>query len=206
MRTLAKPSRLDDRQYGESNRQDRGVDAVTRRRIRDDRLFGALCHAGIFLGIWGIATTAVIWAYRKDRSRVIRFQGAQALLYQLITQAVIFLGAAVSAALLLQAQNASGAGQVPQVVGKWFTSGPIPVVVDPATPMPLIVAAGIQILLGFVAFLLMVLCLIGLEPSYPVVGYLARKVLGLRTSQAANQRQQSQTPAKEEQTVTDPAS
>ena len=35
-------------------------------------------------------------------------------------------------------------------------------------------------LFGFVASLLLLLCLLGLEPSYPIVGSLARRALGLR--------------------------
>ena len=180
MRSLNRPQHLQTTQTSQQSfdnagsRKDRPMDGVTKRRIRDDRIFGALCHAGIFLGIWGIVTTAAIWAYRKDRSRVLRFQGTQALIYQLIAQ-FLFLAAAVAG--IAWASDVFAYQEKAAVALRGFTSFGFLAGLGTLHFIPLTVLHG---LLGFVAILLLILCLCGLEPSYPIVGGLARKALGLR--------------------------
>ena len=183
MRSLSRPQsqpQRQDQQQGRDSRdssyrgRDRPTDGVTKRRIRDDRIFGALCHAGIFLGIWGLATTAVIWAFRKDRSRVLRFQGAQALFYQFVAQAVLLLGT------LAGVLWASDLYKSPEAVSKALQQlGSAGFLVGLAQ-QHFIPLTALYALFGFVASLLLLLCLLGLEPSYPIIGGLTRRALGLR--------------------------
>ena len=161
--------------------KDHGGDGVTRRRIRDDRLFGALCHAGVFLGIWGLVTTGAIWALRKDRSRVLRFQGAQALVYQVLVQGLLLAGA-VFCVLWMRAEGTPLSG-VPD-----FFAG-----LNLDAPNVLTGLTALQALCGFVATLVMLLCLFGLEPSYPLVGLLTRRLLGLRTRAAPEPKEGEKT-------------
>jgi hypothetical protein len=160
---------------------------VTKRRIRDDRLFGALCHAGIFLGLWGLITTAAIWAFRRDRSRIIRFQGAQALVYQLLVLAVVFAGAAGCVLWMQFGQNdAYDADAAREALGLWSSSGVLSgLILTNQTPSPFTWLSILHAFFGFGAFLVLLLCLLGLEPSYPFAGLLTRRILGLRIERPA---------------------
>jgi len=202
MRTLNRPPRLGENpDSGSSRKGERALDAVTRRRIRDDRLFGALCHAGIFLGLWGLVTTTAIWAFRKDRSRVLRFQGAQAILYQCAVRVVLFLGAAASVLWLRYGSsepNADTLKQSVEAISLWTSSGVLAgFVLSGGTFHPFTGLALLEAAFGFIAFLLILLCLVGLEPSYPLVGFVTRRVLGLRIEKPVKKEKETPKPEPE---------
>jgi uncharacterized Tic20 family protein len=179
MRPLNRPPRQDQPHNTSHHKKNRPSDGVTKRRIRDDRFFAALCHAGIFMGMWGRVSAAVMWAFRKDRYRVLRFQGAQALMYQFIAQTV-FLAAAIAGVywagdFSLPSKSAMSALR-DLATATWLAG------LGQVSFLPLTIAYA---LFGFVASLLLLLSLFGLEPSYPVVGALTRRSLGLRSSSPA---------------------
>jgi uncharacterized Tic20 family protein len=51
----------------------------------DERMLGALAH------FFGLIAALIIWAVQKDKSRFVRFQAAQALVFDLITTLLIFV-------------------------------------------------------------------------------------------------------------------
>ncbi|OQC21050.1 MAG: hypothetical protein BWX69_01246 [Planctomycetes bacterium ADurb.Bin069] len=147
-------------------RREHRVDPMAQRRGRDDRVFGALCHGGYFLGWWGIATTAAIWALRKDWSRSIRLTGVQAIAYQTLAQ-ILFL------VLALVACRAEAVTSLAPLLDQ----GGLFALLANEAAFPL---GSAKIALGGVAALYALLCLVGLEPSYPIVGFCSRLVLGIK--------------------------
>ncbi len=206
MRPVGRPQRLSDSGHAGPQR-DRGGNGVTQRRIRDDRLFGALCHAGVYLGLWGIVTTAVIWANRKDRSRVLRLQGAQAIVYQFLVQTILLAGAIFCALWIEHGPAGSGGRAATEAVGLWASSGFLSGLIAGMESTPIIGLAILQAFLGFIALLLMILCLVGLEPSYPLVGFITRKILGLRSERRPPEKEKAPTPQEQKtgSTVTEKA-
>lgn len=163
---------------GPQPRRDRGAyEAVTHRRVRDDRIFSALAHAGFFLGIWGLVTTGAIWALRKERSRSVRFQGAQALGFQALALLVI-LGLSAWCAWEFSTQDQPpGAAEL---LGQLHAGGIAASFFGPLSAATSVVVLGaVRVFLGFFAFLCLGLCVLGLEPSYPVLGFAARKILAI---------------------------
>ncbi len=155
---------------GGQGRHEPRMDPMTQRRMRDDRVYAALCHAGFFLGWWGIATTAGIWALRKDWSRSLRLAGVQAVAYQILAQFVFLIIAAVTLAVA----SAPGGGN--SLPSPFETAGILALFQYDATQ----VLAFTKIGLGVIAALYMLLCLVGFEPSYPVIGFFSRLVLGIK--------------------------
>jgi uncharacterized Tic20 family protein len=65
-------------------------------RTGDERLMAGLAHAGILLnlftnGLGGIVVALVIWLTQRDKAPWVGFQALQALVYQLLGAAVLFL-------------------------------------------------------------------------------------------------------------------
>ncbi|HAK97549.1 MAG TPA: hypothetical protein DCM87_21800 [Planctomycetes bacterium] len=139
---------------------------MAQRRSRDDRVFGALCHGGFFLGWWGIATTAAIWALRKDWSRAIRLAGVQAIAYQALAQALFLVLALVACK-----------SEAVTSLAPLLDQGGLFALLANEAAFPLGIA---KIALGGIALLYMLLCLAGFEPSYPIVGFFSRLLLGIK--------------------------
>jgi uncharacterized Tic20 family protein len=69
---------------------------------RQDRVVASACHLGAFTSLWGAVLPLIVWLSEKGRSAVLRFQGLQALIYQLIGVVFSFLcGGAYSATYIL---------------------------------------------------------------------------------------------------------
>jgi uncharacterized Tic20 family protein len=59
---------------------------------QEDRWVAAMGHAGLFFQIWGMFLPLLTWVLHKDRSRILRFQSLQTLIYQGLG-AVVYFGA-----------------------------------------------------------------------------------------------------------------
>jgi uncharacterized Tic20 family protein len=68
---------------------------------RQDRVVACACHLGAFISIWGIALPVIAWLSEKGRSAMLRFQGLQAMIYQLIGLAFTILLVLVAFAMQL---------------------------------------------------------------------------------------------------------
>jgi uncharacterized Tic20 family protein len=58
---------------------------------RQERVVASACHLTAFIPIWGIALPVVAWFSQRKHSAVLRFQGLQAMIYQLISLVFIIL-------------------------------------------------------------------------------------------------------------------
>lgn len=58
---------------------------------REDRWVAALCHASVVVFMVGVIVPLVVWATQKDRSKILRFQALQGLVYQLAGTLSYFL-------------------------------------------------------------------------------------------------------------------
>lgn len=196
-----RPINRSDRNKGNYRPQGRKdpnkLDQVTKRRIQDDRILSALCHAGVFLGLWGIVSTAVIWVFRKEKSKTIRFQGAQAIMFQLTLQLLLFLGTMAYVVMALSGEN----GGDPQ---KAFAQAPDMILSSllltyiSSGNVALTVSAVVKLIFGFVGSVFLLFSLLGLEPSYPLIGLVARRVLGLKSPEKPAEKKEKTPPEKPE--------
>jgi uncharacterized Tic20 family protein len=58
---------------------------------REDRWVAALCHASVVIFMMGAIVPLVVWVTQKDRSKTLRFQALQGLVYQLVGTLSYFL-------------------------------------------------------------------------------------------------------------------
>ncbi len=170
-------------------KRSRGGDDLRRRDTRDDRLLAALCHSGVFFGIWGLFVTGLIWVFRKQDSRVVRFQGAQAIFYQLFAQLCLFVGFGV-----YLFTTASPEGIALETLQHYVSIPPVylRIALWGENPIVLNIVVLIWFTLVIPAAVFFVLSLLALEPSYPGIGYLTRAVLGLRTPQREKQKSEDE--------------
>jgi uncharacterized Tic20 family protein len=55
---------------------------------KDSRTMAALAHAGIVIPLWGLICTIIIWITQREKSRFIRFQALQAIVYHIVGMAL----------------------------------------------------------------------------------------------------------------------
>ncbi|HEY2981862.1 MAG TPA: DUF4870 domain-containing protein [Anaerolineales bacterium] len=93
---------------------------------REDRWVAAMSHATVVVIMWGLLLPLVAWATEKDRSRFLRFQALQALVYQALGLVAYFaamflymlgvLGLGIGMMLGASAQDPSGPALVVLIV------------------------------------------------------------------------------------------
>jgi uncharacterized Tic20 family protein len=59
----------------------------------EDRWVSAMGHASTVIQFWGMILPFFAWMSEKDRSKHLRFQSLQALIFQAIAMLILFIGA-----------------------------------------------------------------------------------------------------------------
>lgn len=71
---------------------------------QDDKIVGAIGHAGALLPMWGIKAPALIWLTQREKSAYIRQQSAQALAWQAL-QIILLFAIYLPAVLIIFSQE-----------------------------------------------------------------------------------------------------
>jgi uncharacterized Tic20 family protein len=72
-----------------------GSDIEPLNEEREDRWVAAMSHAAVVINLWGMVLPLIVWFMERKRSALLRFQEFQALLFQVITAALLFAALAV---------------------------------------------------------------------------------------------------------------
>ena len=110
------------------------MDEMTEQTVsQDDHVMAALAHGAAILPFWGLIGAIVIWATQKDKSRFVRFQALQALVYQVlpILGGLIFFvcyfcsfgGFFLTIPIAALAEQGGGGGEVAAVIAAIVTTG-----------------------------------------------------------------------------------
>ncbi len=143
---------------------------------KEDQVAAAVCHSTAVVAFWGLLTPLAVWITQGERSAFLRFQGLQALLYQVIGLLGYFAFLVLDFAFVFGTVGltlfAAGSGSSSSSIPVWMSAASL--IFLPIVCVFVLGSMAYQVL----AFVAAVRVLRGHDFHYPILGKLLAAKLG----------------------------